>query len=51
MERWFKSGETVALREVWDGRLFYVRPVTVVEDTPVRSMFYVPPVTHSTFSG
>ena len=47
MERWFKSGETVALREVWDGRVFYARPVTVVEDTPARSMFYVPPVVRS----
>ncbi|MEO8477941.1 MAG: DUF402 domain-containing protein [Actinomycetota bacterium] len=37
----------MALREVWDGRVFYARPVTVVEDTPSRSMFYVPPVVRS----
>jgi len=39
MDRWFRRGERVALREVWDGRVFYARPVTVVEDTPaVRGM-------------
>ncbi|MGZ5288034.1 MAG: DUF402 domain-containing protein [Actinomycetota bacterium] len=47
MDRWFRRGERVALREVWDGRVFYARPVTVVEDTPTRSMFYVPPVVRS----
>lgn len=47
MERWFKRGEAVALREVWEGRVFHARPVTVVEDTPARSMFYVPPVVRS----
>ncbi len=47
MERRFKSGDVVVLREVWDGRVFCARPVTVVEDTPARSIFYVPPVIHA----
>ena len=44
MARAFTTGESVALREVWDGRVFAARPATVVEDTPERSVFYVPPV-------
>ena len=47
MERRFKSGEAVALREVWDGKVFHARPATVVEDSPGRSVFYVPPVVHA----
>jgi predicted RNA-binding protein associated with RNAse of E/G family len=44
MDRWFRRGERVALREIWKGRVFQARPATVVEDTPARSIFYVPPV-------
>jgi Protein of unknown function (DUF402) len=47
MGRWFSPGDAVTLREIWDGRVFYARPVTVVEDTAARSMFYVPPSVHS----
>lgn len=36
----------MALREIWQGRVFAARPATVVEDAPGRSMFYVPPVVH-----
>lgn len=45
-DRW-EPGDVVALREVWDGRVFCARPVTIVEDTPERSIFYVPPIVHS----
>jgi Protein of unknown function (DUF402). len=44
MSQPFEIGESVALREVWQGRVFAARPATVVEDTPDRSVFYVPPV-------
>jgi predicted RNA-binding protein associated with RNAse of E/G family len=47
MDRRFSSGEAVTLRETWSGRVFYARPATVVEDTAVRSVFYVPPVVRS----
>jgi predicted RNA-binding protein associated with RNAse of E/G family len=40
----FTTGEPVALREIWDGRVFAARPATVVEDSPSRTVFYVPPV-------
>ncbi len=30
----FTTGETVALREIWDGRVFAARPAIVVEDSP-----------------
>ncbi len=44
MERRWHPGEAVALREVWAGRVFAARPATVVEDSPARTVFYVPPV-------
>jgi len=49
----FRTGEPVALREIWRDRVWTVRPVIVVEDTPDRVMTYSPhgnrfkgPVTH-----
>lgn len=44
MRQAFETGAPVALREIWDGRVFAARPATVVEDSPERSVFYVPPV-------
>lgn len=38
-----EPGETVALREIWDGRIWYARPATVVRDDPNLQMFHVPP--------
>jgi predicted RNA-binding protein associated with RNAse of E/G family len=40
----FDTGDPVALREIWDGRVFAARPAIVVEDSAERSVFYVPPV-------
>ncbi len=40
----FAAGQSVALREVWDGRVFAARPAIVVADEPHGAMFYVPPV-------
>ncbi len=40
--RW-EPGDTVALREIWRGRIWTARAVTVVEDAEERLMFYVPP--------
>jgi hypothetical protein len=39
--RW-SPGATVALREVWRGRVWFARPAIVVEDTLDASMFHVP---------
>ena len=36
-------GESVALREIWAGRVWYARPAVVVRDEPNLQMFYVPP--------
>ena len=42
----FAVGQAVALRELWDGRVFEARPAIVVADDPAGAMFYVPsPVT------
>jgi len=30
--RTFEPGESAALREIWEGRIWSARPVTVVED-------------------
>jgi hypothetical protein len=40
----FAAGDTVALREIWDGRVFEARPAIVVVDDPAGAMFYVPSV-------
>lgn len=41
--RRFGRGEPVALREIWDGRVFGATPARVVEDLGDRAMFYVAP--------
>jgi hypothetical protein len=38
-----EPGEIVALRELWDGRVWYARPATVVRDEENLQMFHVPP--------
>ncbi len=40
--RW-KPGDAVTLREIWRGRIWTARAVTVVEDADDRLMFHVPP--------
>ena len=39
----FEPGATVAIRELWDGRVWYARPATVVRDEPNLTMLLVPP--------
>jgi hypothetical protein len=38
-----EPGETVVLREIWDGRVWYARPAVVVLDDPNVTMLHVPP--------
>lgn len=38
-----EPGDTVALREIWGGRVWYARPAVVVTDEPNLTMFHVPP--------
>lgn len=38
-------GDIVALREIWDGRIFEVRPAIVVLDAVDARSFYIPPGT------
>lgn len=40
--RRFESGTSVALREIWHGRVWSARPATVVADAEDLQMFYVP---------
>jgi hypothetical protein len=37
-----EPGETVAIREIWNGRVWYARPAVVVRDDPNLQMFHVP---------
>ena len=39
--RW-AAGETVVLREVWRGRVWFARPAIVVADEPTTRMFHIP---------
>jgi hypothetical protein len=40
----FRSpGEAVAIREIWDGRVWEARPAIVVRDEPGLTMLHVPP--------
>jgi len=41
MERW-RPGDTVVLREVWNGRVFEARPAIVVQDDPHQLMYFIP---------
>jgi hypothetical protein len=38
----FQPGTSIALREVWRGRVFEARPTIVVEDEPERTMLLLP---------
>ena len=40
--RRFEPGETIALRQTWDGRIWTARPATVVEDAPDQTMLFIP---------
>ena len=40
--RGFEPGETIALRQTWDGSVWAARPATVVEDAPEQTMLFVP---------
>ncbi|HEX6579983.1 MAG TPA: DUF402 domain-containing protein [Actinomycetota bacterium] len=38
----FRPGASIAIREVWRGRVFEARPTIVVEDDPGRTMLLLP---------
>lgn len=40
--RRFEPGEAIALRDVWDGRVWSARPCTVVGDEPDRTTLFIP---------
>ena len=44
--RAFEPGESAALREIWDGRIWSARPVTVVEDAEEQIMLFIPAGAH-----
>jgi predicted RNA-binding protein associated with RNAse of E/G family len=37
-----RPGDAVAIRELWNGRVWYARPAVVVTDDPALRMFHVP---------
>jgi len=39
----YAPGDPVAIREIWNGRVWYARPATVVRDEPNLTMLHVPP--------
>ena len=39
----YAPGDPVAIRELWNGRVWYARPATVVRDDPNMTMLLVPP--------
>jgi uncharacterized protein DUF402 len=41
MER-FATGDMIALRERWRGRIFEARPTILVQDEPEQAMFFLP---------
>jgi hypothetical protein len=38
----FEPGQSVALRDVWNGRVWNARPVTIVEDRPDQLTLFIP---------
>ena len=42
----FQPGESAALREIWDGRIWSARPVTVVEDAEEQITLFIPAGAH-----
>ncbi|MGH2403951.1 MAG: DUF402 domain-containing protein, partial [bacterium] len=41
----FRPGDQIVLRQVWQGKVWFVRPVTVVRDAPELVALYVAPGT------
>ena len=41
----FETGNTIVLREIWQGRVWSAKPVIVVQDTPEILALYLPPGT------
>jgi uncharacterized protein len=39
----YVPGDPIAIREIWNGRVWYARPATVVRDEPNLTMLHVPP--------
>jgi hypothetical protein len=39
----YEPGASIAIRELWNGRVWYARPATVVRDEPNLTMLLVPP--------
>jgi hypothetical protein len=44
-QMFFRPGQTVVLRQMWQGRIWEARPEIVVQDTPELLVFYMPPHT------
>lgn len=43
MEPQWHPGDSVVLREIWDGAVFEARPAIVVHDLPAQTALFVPP--------
>jgi hypothetical protein len=44
-QSFFKRGDQIAIREIWQGRVWSARPVIVEQDTPELMALYLPPGT------
>jgi predicted RNA-binding protein associated with RNAse of E/G family len=44
--RAFEPGDPATLREIWEGRIWSARPVTVVEDAAEQVMLFIPAGAH-----
>jgi hypothetical protein len=43
--RYYSPGDIVVIRDMWNGKLFFARPVRVVEDTPDMLALFTAPET------
>jgi uncharacterized protein DUF402 len=43
----FEPGDPIVIREIWNGRVWYARPATVVRDDPNLTMLHVHPRAHA----
>jgi hypothetical protein len=43
----YRPGDAIAIREIWNGRVWYARPATVVRDGANVTMLHVPPRVHA----
>jgi uncharacterized protein DUF402 len=43
----FEPGDPIVIREIWQGRVWYARPATVVRDDPNLTMLHVHPHAHA----